>query len=125
MRDEDVEERKTCDTRGGARVLPQIVAALEEEMGEEDDAGHGETVEELDVGDGSELESGNDKKIALDVGKSEGGHEKLGAERGALRAPASVSGDRNSARRRRRFEMLRQVENKEKEVKQSVLQDRE
>ena len=67
MRDEDVVERKTCDTRGGACVLPQIVAALEEEMGEEDDAGHGETVEELDVGDGSELESGSKRWAAMRV----------------------------------------------------------
>jgi hypothetical protein len=96
-----VVERKTCDTRGRARVLPHVVAALEEEMGEEDDAGNGETVEELDVGDGSELEGGNDKKIALDVGESEGGHEKLGAECSALRAPAAVRGGGNSDRRRR------------------------
>jgi hypothetical protein len=53
------------------------------------------------VGDGSELEGGNDKKIALDVGKSEGGHEQLGAECSALRAPASVRGSGNSDRRRR------------------------
>jgi hypothetical protein len=44
-RDEDVVGRKTCDTRGRACVLPHVVAALEEEMGEEDDAGNGETVE--------------------------------------------------------------------------------
>jgi hypothetical protein len=99
--DEDVVERRTCDTRGCASVLPHVVTALEEEMGEEDDAGHRETVEELDVGDGSELEGGNDKKIAFDVGESESGHEQLGAERSALRAPASVSCGRNNNRRRR------------------------
>ncbi len=57
----------TCDTRGGTGVLICIVAALEEQKGQEDDARNGEAIEQLNVGDGGEFEGGDYEIIAFDI----------------------------------------------------------
>jgi hypothetical protein len=64
---DEMHSKGTDNAGRGAGMLPNVVAAFEEKVRQENDTGNGKTVEQLHVRDCCELECHYYEKVALDI----------------------------------------------------------